>query len=118
MAERAGCLGGAGGERYQRAPPVFLQEFGLLALPLAVRVVCLGGAEGSGGGVGRKASARGGETCEAKSIVDHCVDANLARFKVPKRIVFVDSISLNAMGKVSRSALLETYARELETPTL
>lgn len=68
--------------------------------------------------VQRKASARGGETCEAKSIVDHCVDANLARFKVPKRIVFVDSISLNAMGKVSRSALLETYARELETPTL
>lgn len=68
--------------------------------------------------VQRKASTRGGETCEAKSIVDHCVDANLARFKVPKRIVFVDSIPLNAMGKVSKSALLETYARELETPSL
>lgn len=67
--------------------------------------------------VQRKASARG-ETCEAKSIVDHCVNANLARFKVPKRIVFVHSIPLNVTGKVSRSVLLETYARELETPSL
>ena len=65
----------------------------------------------------RKASSRS-ETCEAKSIVDHCVDANLARFKVPKRIVFVESIPLNSMGKVSRSELLETHAQELETSSL
>jgi malonyl-CoA/methylmalonyl-CoA synthetase len=35
--------------------------------------------------------------------------ADLARFKQPRRIVFVDSLPRNAMGKVQKAALRETY---------
>jgi malonyl-CoA/methylmalonyl-CoA synthetase len=38
--------------------------------------------------------------------------ADLARFKQPRRIVFVDALPRNAMGKVQKAALRETY-REL-----
>ncbi len=36
--------------------------------------------------------------------------ANLARFKRPRRIVFVEALPRNAMGKVQKAALRETYA--------
>jgi malonyl-CoA/methylmalonyl-CoA synthetase len=34
----------------------------------------------------------------------------LARFKWPKKIVFVESLPRNAMGKVQKNVLRETYA--------
>ena len=36
--------------------------------------------------------------------------ANLARFKQPRRILFVEALPRNAMGKVQKAALRETYA--------
>lgn len=36
--------------------------------------------------------------------------ADLARFKQPRRIVFAESLPRNAMGKVQKAALRETYA--------
>ena len=36
--------------------------------------------------------------------------ADLARFKQPRRILFVDALPRNAMGKVQKAALRETYA--------
>jgi malonyl-CoA/methylmalonyl-CoA synthetase len=33
----------------------------------------------------------------------------LAKFKVPKRIIIVDSLPRNAMGKVQKAALRENY---------
>jgi malonyl-CoA/methylmalonyl-CoA synthetase len=38
------------------------------------------------------------------------VQARLARYKVPKRIILVDELPRNAMGKVQKSALRATYA--------
>jgi len=35
--------------------------------------------------------------------------ADLARFKQPRRILFADSLPRNAMGKVQKAALRETY---------
>jgi malonyl-CoA/methylmalonyl-CoA synthetase len=35
----------------------------------------------------------------------------LARFKQPKRVVFVDELPRNTMGKVQKNVLRETYAR-------
>ena len=40
----------------------------------------------------------------------------LARFKQPKRIVFVDELPRNAMGKVQKSVLRERFATVLDDP--
>jgi malonyl-CoA/methylmalonyl-CoA synthetase len=34
----------------------------------------------------------------------------LARFKLPKRLLFVDQLPRNSMGKVQKSALRQEYA--------
>lgn len=39
------------------------------------------------------------------------LEARLAKFKQPKRVLFVDDLPRNAMGKVQKAALRETYAR-------
>lgn len=39
----------------------------------------------------------------------------LAAYKAPKRVVFVDELPRNAMGKVQKNRLRETYAQILET---
>jgi malonyl-CoA/methylmalonyl-CoA synthetase len=39
------------------------------------------------------------------------LEGRLARFKQPKRVFFVDELPRNAMGKVQKSVLRETYAR-------
>jgi malonyl-CoA/methylmalonyl-CoA synthetase len=36
----------------------------------------------------------------------------LAKFKQPKRVFFVEELPRNAMGKVQKNVLRETYARE------
>lgn len=38
------------------------------------------------------------------------VRARLARFKHPRRVVFVDELPRNAMGKVQKNVLREMYA--------
>ena len=34
----------------------------------------------------------------------------LARFKLPKRVIFVDELPRNAMGKVQKALMRQTYA--------
>ncbi|MEX0921166.1 MAG: malonyl-CoA synthase [Rhodovibrionaceae bacterium] len=50
---------------------------------------------------------RSGETDEA-AVIAAC-KAQLANFKVPKRVFFVDALPRNAMGKVQKNLLRETY---------
>jgi len=50
----------------------------------------------------------GAELSEAQIIA--AVQARLARYKVPKRILIVDELPRNAMGKVQKNALRSTYA--------
>ena len=38
------------------------------------------------------------------------LQANLARYKVPRRVLFVDELPRNAMGKVQKAALRDVYA--------
>jgi malonyl-CoA/methylmalonyl-CoA synthetase len=40
----------------------------------------------------------------------HCLQARLARYKVPKRVLIVDELPRNAMGKVQKNVLRTTYA--------
>ena len=44
------------------------------------------------------------------------LDGRLAKFKLPKRVVFVDDLPRNAMGKVQKNVLREQFA-DLYTPS-
>jgi len=43
------------------------------------------------------------------------LDGRLAKFKLPKRVIFVDELPRNAMGKVQKAALRETYVNLYRT---
>lgn len=47
----------------------------------------------------------------AESDIASALEGRLAKFKQPKRIFFVDELPRNAMGKVQKNILRETYAR-------
>ena len=50
-----------------------------------------------------------GAQLEERAMLDH-LQHRLAKYKLPKRIVFVDDLPCNAMGKVEKKALRERYA--------
>jgi malonyl-CoA/methylmalonyl-CoA synthetase len=39
----------------------------------------------------------------------NALDGRLAKFKMPKRVIFVDELPRNAMGKVQKNVLRDTY---------
>ena len=39
------------------------------------------------------------------------LDGRLAKFKLPKRVIFVDELPRNTMGKVQKAALRDTYGK-------
>ena len=41
----------------------------------------------------------------------HALDGRLAKFKMPKRVIFVDDLPRNTMGKVQKNILRDTYAK-------
>ena len=45
-----------------------------------------------------------------ESSVLKALDGRLARFKMPKRVIFVDQLPRNAMGKVQKNILRDTYS--------
>ena len=47
---------------------------------------------------------------DEKAVLD-ALDTRLARFKLPKRVLFVDELPRNAMGKVQKNILRDTYAK-------
>jgi len=49
-----------------------------------------------------------GAPVTAATVVEHC-RANLARYKVPEQVVFVDAFVRNAMGKIDRTRLLDLF---------
>ncbi|MCK9907749.1 long-chain fatty acid--CoA ligase [Microbacteriaceae bacterium K1510] len=52
---------------------------------------------------------RAGETCDAETLIAY-LNSQLARFKVPREIVFVDTLPRNALGKVQHFILKEQAA--------
>ncbi len=54
------------------------------------------------------------EKATAEELIAH-VHANMAAFKVPKRIFFAENMPYNASGKLLKRTLREQYARTLET---
>jgi len=52
---------------------------------------------------------KNGAQLTESSVLDSLCD-RLARFKLPKRVIFLDQLPRNTMGKVQKSALREEYA--------
>ena len=61
-----------------------------------------------GEGVTAVVVARDGATLDEGRVLA-ALDGRLAKFKLPKRVLFVDELPRNAMGKVQKAALRETY---------
>jgi fatty-acyl-CoA synthase len=55
-----------------------------------------------------------GHTLEPEQIHAHC-QANLARFKCPRRIEFVDALPRNATGKIHKPTLRKNFS--VSSPT-
>ncbi|MDP6180568.1 MAG: AMP-binding protein, partial [Desulfatiglandales bacterium] len=53
---------------------------------------------------------RGGADCTEDEVIDYCRD-NLAGFKRPRSVVFVDEIPINAAGKVERKKARELHGQ-------
>jgi fatty-acyl-CoA synthase len=49
-----------------------------------------------------------GQTLDADAVVAHCI-ANLAKFKVPSSVEFIDALPRNATGKVLKRTLRDRY---------
>ncbi|MCA9886459.1 MAG: AMP-binding protein, partial [Anaerolineae bacterium] len=52
-----------------------------------------------------------GQNLAAEAIIDHC-KANLAKFKVPQSVDFIDVLPRNAAGKVLKRELRQQYITE------
>jgi malonyl-CoA/methylmalonyl-CoA synthetase len=46
-----------------------------------------------------------------ESAVMKALDGRLAKFKMPKKVIFVDDLPRNTMGKVQKNVLRDTYAK-------
>jgi len=49
-----------------------------------------------------------GQTLEADAVIAHCLE-NLAKFKVPTTVEFIDALPRNATGKVLKRVLRDRY---------
>lgn len=52
------------------------------------------------------------ETVSENEIIDYC-KANLADYKVPKKIIFVDQLPMTPVGKIQKTALKDLYLAQL-----
>jgi malonyl-CoA/methylmalonyl-CoA synthetase len=62
-----------------------------------------------GEGVTAAVVAKSGATLSEDAIIER-VKSRLARYKVPKRIIFVEELPRNAMGKLQKNALRTMFA--------
>ncbi|MEZ5783950.1 MAG: AMP-binding protein [Rhizobiaceae bacterium] len=86
----------------------------LLAHPSVAQVSVVGEADAEWGeNVVAFVVLESGATCDDAMLDAHCID-NIARFKRPKRYVYVDDLPKNAYGKVLKTALRESL-RERDT---
>ena len=51
---------------------------------------------------------KSGETLDEESVIKHCA-GQMAHFKVPKRVIFVDSLPKNPSGKLLKRELRQRF---------
>ncbi|MCI0476328.1 MAG: AMP-binding protein, partial [Anaerolineales bacterium] len=83
----------------------------VLALHPAIKEVCvIGVPDPKWNEVGHAIVAlKPGVAASAKEIIAFC-DGQLARYKIPQRVVFMDALPRNTLGKVNRGELKEKYS--------
>ena len=57
-----------------------------------------------------------GQTLEADTVIQHCIQ-NLAKFKVPQTVEFIEALPRNATGKVLKRTLRDQYVSK-DTPAV
>jgi fatty-acyl-CoA synthase len=78
-------------------------------LPQIAEAAVIGVADERWGEVGKAIVVlKAGETLDADALISHCL-ANLAKFKVPASVDFIDALPRNATGKVLKWELRERY---------
>ena len=79
------------------------------ALPGVIESAVIGVAHPDfGEGVTAVVAAKKDAALDEKSVIA-ALKQRLAAYKVPKRVIFVDDLPRNAMGKVQKALLRETY---------
>ncbi|UQA62203.1 class I adenylate-forming enzyme family protein [Polyangium aurulentum] len=79
--------------------------------PAVAQCAVIGVADEKWGEVGRAVVVtKPGAAATEEQILAHCRD-NLAKYKVPKSVIFVDAMPLSAAGKILKRELKEKYAR-------
>ncbi|MBT7539202.1 MAG: acyl-CoA synthetase, partial [Gammaproteobacteria bacterium] len=57
-----------------------------------------------------------GQKLEADTVIQHCIQ-NLAKFKVPQTVEFIEALPRNATGKVLKRTLRDQYVGK-DTPAV
>jgi fatty-acyl-CoA synthase len=80
-------------------------------LPQVAEVAVIGIPDEKWGEVGRAIIViKPGQTLTEPQVIEFC-RANLARYKTPKSVVFVDKLPRNPAGKVVKGELRDKYGR-------
>eukprot|EP00659_Diplonema_papillatum_P010903 gene10903-16768_t len=80
----------------------------LLESPLIAEAAVLGVPDDAFGEVVSALAAAKGELAES-AVLDHCA-TRLAKYKTPRRFLFLDALPRNAMGKVNKKQLVKLFA--------
>ena len=101
-----GCLYISGGENVYPAEV----ENAIFQMPQIAEVAVIGVKDQKWGEVGRALVVlKEGRKVTADDIIDH-LKGSLAKYKIPKSVVFIDQLPRNAAGKVLKNILREEYS--------
>jgi fatty-acyl-CoA synthase len=85
-------------------------ENAIFQIPQVAEAAVIGVKDPKWGEVGRAVVAiKEGQSVSADEIINHLKDS-LAKYKIPKRVVFIDQLPRNAAGKVLKNRLREAHS--------
>ncbi len=88
-------------------------ENAIFQIPQIAEVAVIGVKDPKWGEVGRAVVVlKEGQKVTADEIIDH-LHGSLAKYKIPKSVVFIDRLPRNAAGKVLKNRLREEYSKNV-----
>ena len=86
-----------------RSPAYWRARYSEFRIPISARV-------------SPRSSCRSPRSVLSEADIINSMQARLARYKVPKRVLFIDELPRNAMGKVQKNVLRAAYASLYRNP--